>query len=118
MSEDNQEKSYAKAQDFERDPKVVEILSFDRKQGGKYVDKWGFSNALTFRYNGEEQVLTSSSYGFYKSFKESGLRSGDTAMMVTIGFQNPSDERQYRWWIFQKLETTVSSSQPSLDIPM
>lgn len=108
MEEENNK--FAKISDFEGSPKVVECLAFERVKGkSKFVDKFGFSNLFTFRMDGEERVLDNSSYGFYKEFEHSGLRSGDLAMVFSLGFSNQETGQKYRWWIFQKLDPAQSN---------
>lgn len=96
------ESKWARVEDFELRPTVVKILSFDRINGqSKFVDKFGFSNQLTFEVGGKEKVLDTSAYTFLKAFKESGCKSGDMAILCTVGVAY--QDKKYRWWIIQKL---------------
>lgn len=105
----NQEK-FAKVSEFEALPVQVTIVSFDRVDGGKFVDKWGKVNRLVIRVGDEEKVLENTSYAFAKAYKDAGLVAGDVAMIFTVGFKDPVVARQYRFWIFQKLGEEVGTS--------
>lgn len=107
----NDEKKWLKVSDFDQ-PQIVTILDFKKVEGGKYVNKWGFSNQLTMLYSGVERALDNSSYAFSLAFKNAGLRSGDRAMVCTVGFTDPQTEKIYRYWIMEKLDKT--SEEPAI----
>jgi hypothetical protein len=106
----NDENKWLKVSDFEK-PTIVTILDFKKVTGGKYVNKWGYSNQLTVLYSNIERAIDNSSYAFQLAFKNSGLRSGDRAMIVTVGFTDPLNSQPYRYWIMEKLETSSKEEQ-------
>lgn len=105
MNNEGEEKQnkYARVADFERIPTVIGYLGMDRVSGGKYVDKFGFTNVLHFTINGAEKQLESSSWTFSKAFKNANLKTGDEAMVCTVGFTDEKTGKQYRYWIVEKL---------------
>lgn len=102
-STEEKQNKYGKNADFERIPTVIGFLAMDRVPGGKYPDKFGFSNVLHYSVNGMERQLENSSWPFAKAFKNANLRQGDEAMVVTIGFTDEKTGDKYRYWIVEKL---------------
>lgn len=110
------ENKYGAVKDFER-PVIITIVNFERVTGGKFVDKFGFSNKLTYTQDGAEKIFDSSSWTFHKAFKDAALKVGDKAMVCTIGFTDPDNGKLYRWWIMQKLGETVRNLD-SQEVPL
>lgn len=72
--------------------------------GAQYADSKGMTNRLTFvTPEGEEKTLSSTSFGFYKAFKDSGLTPGDRAFVQVVRFQEPGTDKTYNCWAVQKI---------------